>query len=167
MRDYRLLQIHGYGPGRVAYVKLDPEDYEYMKQWSWKMSGPHGYARRTIRRPENKKQFQTLYMHQLITHAGDHAWETDHINGDPLDNRKCNLRWCSTSENQVNRHRTRGACNSIGVCRSGNRYEARITRGHVRYYLGRYDTIEEATDVIKKFDEEYNSFRYIDQLDGS
>lgn len=43
----------------------------------------------------------TVYMHRLITSAPQGA-EVDHINGDGLDNRRCNLRICDGSVNRMN-----------------------------------------------------------------
>lgn len=43
-----------------------------------------------------------LYMHRLVARAGD-GEHVDHINGDGLDNRRCNLRLCTHADNCANR----------------------------------------------------------------
>ncbi len=68
--------------------------------------------------------------------------ELDHVNGVRDDNRICNLRECSTSQNNANRT----LCNNsaglkgVSICREG--YGARIHYNGKRHWLGRFDTAD-------------------------
>ena len=150
---YMTIPIHDYHDG-MTEVKVDPEDYSFLSQWSWKRSGPRGYARRTVRKPGGG--FTTLYMHDLLVEGKGTGLVVDHINGDPLDNRRANLRVCTQSENVVNQHIHRGICRSQGVAEHYGKYQARINRNKERIYLGRFNSIQEATEAIYRYDGKQN-----------
>jgi len=71
--------------------------------------------------------------------------EVDHKNGDPLDNRRQNLRLCTHAQNQ---HNTGLSCVNTsgfkGVSKRGKRWKAQIRINGKQTYLGTYDTPEEA-----------------------
>jgi hypothetical protein len=82
---------------------VDPEDFEWLSQWSWhahyKPKCGKAYAKRKIAGKKN------LLMHRAL--AERWGWDIsgkliDHKNGDRVDNRKCNLRVASASENSAN-----------------------------------------------------------------
>ena len=128
--------------GKVALV--DDEDYEHLNQWKWyaHSSGNTFYAIRNITVGKGKQA--TLYMHRVIMNTPD-GMETDHINGDGLDNRKSNLRVCTVSQNCANR-RARGTSKYLGVSwHSGNRYwQVRIRKDGFEHYLGNFVSEEDA-----------------------
>lgn len=72
-------------PGEYKTI-VDKEDYEVLNNYKWKFSGD-GMRRWASK---NGKQFGIL-MHRVIMNCPD-GKEIDHINRDPLDNRKINLR---------------------------------------------------------------------------
>lgn len=83
---------------------VDSTNYEWLNQWNWtaKKRLDTFYARRY--ETQNGKRV-TVYMHRLIT--GINSPETDHRNGNGLDNRRWNLLPCSRSRNQSNRRDSR------------------------------------------------------------
>jgi len=84
--------------GQFAIV--DDEDYEYLSQWKWYAhKNPRGYyAVRASRTPPGRKR---VHLHREILNPPD-GMDCDHINGDGLDNRRCNLRVCTRAENARN-----------------------------------------------------------------
>lgn len=90
--------------------------------------------------------------HQLAWFMTHGAWGRpllDHINGDRLDNRLCNLRVADNFLNHQNRRK--GWRNSVSgmlgvdyVARGKSRWRARILVDGKSIYLGRYGTAEEA-----------------------
>lgn len=77
--------------GRFALI--DNEDYEKISQYKWFY---HDYACR-------KQNKQLVMMHRFLIGIIPDNKEIDHINGDKLDNRRCNLRLATHSENQANK----------------------------------------------------------------
>lgn len=78
------------GKHKGIKVLVDQVDADKYGKVSWKLSNS-GYAFRT--------PTKSFYMHRLIMNCPSNM-TVDHINGNKLDNRKCNLRICTYNENQ-------------------------------------------------------------------
>jgi hypothetical protein len=88
-----------------------------------------------------------MYMHDLILEAGG-GQQVDHINGNGLDNRRCNLRPTTHALNQANKRRVWSASKYKGVTRrGGNRWRAYITVAGQFMSLGSFDTPEDAAQA--------------------
>lgn len=86
--------------GKVALV--DDGDFELVSKYKWcaqKAKNENYYAK--TNEPCMGKQ-KPIMMHRIIMNAnkGDYV---DHINHNGLDNRRCNLRICSQTENMRNK----------------------------------------------------------------
>lgn len=73
----------------------------------------------------------------------------DHIDGNPKNNRVDNLRLVDANINAQNRTKPRLGNNSgfIGVWRDRGKWIASITANGKRYYLGRFDCAQKASEV--------------------
>jgi len=87
-------------------------------------------------------------LHRVILQPPEDM-KVDHRNKNPLDCRRQNLRICTTSENAMNRGKTRD--NSTGYKgvnldkrRKRKKYRARITANGKTYFLGSYKKPDEA-----------------------
>lgn len=118
--------------GRFALV--DAIDFERLAMHKWHITGKRmPYAARWV-----KEKPHSLLMHRLIIDAPDDMM-VDHINGDTLDNRRCNLRLATRAENLRNQKKTRGSSKYHGVYRvRANRYRAAIAADGKKYCLGTY-----------------------------
>src|SRR4051812_23935609 len=100
--------------GKVALV--DDQDACHLVSWAWRLlKSPHqthGYAVRTIEVNGTRKP---LKMEHAIMGAPPRGFIWDHRNGFSLDNRRCNLRLASTSQNNRNRRKHKGGCAYLGV----------------------------------------------------
>lgn len=81
--------------GKFAIV--DQNDFDELNQYKWHFAG--GYARRNVRLSNGSRKI--IFMHRVIAQTPYNLF-TDHINGDTLDNRKCNLRNVTKSQNNKN-----------------------------------------------------------------
>lgn len=134
--------------GLVAFV--DDEDYGWLFRWNWQAKKVWNtyYAIRKIKR--NGKTI-TIYMHRVImdTPTGK---DTDHRNGNGLDNQRVNLRVCTHAENIHNFHSKKsGASQFKGVCwsKARTKWWAQIACNKRHYWLG-YFTDE--TEAAKAYD---------------
>jgi hypothetical protein len=124
---------------------VDDDTYEWARHFKW--SGGYGptsqYAKRFWK--ENGR-IVGEFLHRCILTVPQ-GLEVDHINGDPLDNRRANLRFVTRSQNEQNKKRAR-ADSSIGIrgverrCR--NTYGAIVQVDGRRFRRGPFETPEEA-----------------------
>lgn len=86
--------------GKIAIV--DAEDYELVRGYTWCAThkGNNFYAVTHTSRAGGKKS-HSVYLHRLLMNP-PRGQEVDHINGDSLDNRRCNLRLATKAQNQHN-----------------------------------------------------------------
>lgn len=140
--------------GKVAFV--DAEDYAYLNQFKWcaVYNGYNWYAVRNI--PKNGKQTLVL-MHREIMKPPK-GMDTDHINGNGLDNRRCNLRVCNKSQNMMNRGKTKentSGYKGVAWDKRAKKWKAHIRINSKLIYLGLFITKEEAALVYNKASKEY------------
>lgn len=133
-----------------AYADLD--DYQLISKYTWNRNPMSGYAQAKERlgRLTNK----SVAMHRIIMGMPDSSLYVDHINGDKLDNRKCNLRLCSNSENLHNTHRHR--IGEAGVSKTADGYWTAQMQVNGVPHRKTFKTFEEAVQQYKTWEEEFN-----------
>lgn len=140
--------------GVVALV--DDEDYEWLNQWNWQCMD--GYA---IRKDTQAANRHAYCMHRVIMDAPP-GMEVDHINHNPSDNRRCNLRLCTKNQNNLNRkNKVPNHYKGIGFEKRKvrNQWYARITIDKRQINLGYFASPEDAAraydDAAKKYHGEF------------
>ena len=100
------------------------------------------------------------YAHRVawLLHYGEEAPQhIDHINGDKSDNRLCNLRAATPSQNRCNvRSAAKPASGFKGVVRHYNRFASYIRVQGEKKYLGVFDTPEQAHAAYAAAAEKYH-----------
>ncbi len=125
------------------------------------VSTPHseGYVRVKIER-------RHYFAHRLAWKIMTGQWPTyhiDHVNGDRADNRWCNLREATPSQNQQNKKRQSN--NSSGMTgvywdASASRWRAQISINKTRKKLGSFSTPEAAhAAYVKAVKDHFGEFR--------
>lgn len=111
-------------------------DLEQAKKYTWCISKT-GYLVANINHKVVKLQ------RYLLSPPEDMV--VDHINGNPLDNRRCNLRICSQTDNSKNTKQKSKATPTPGIqIKPNGRYRVRITVDRKEIAVGTFDTMDEA-----------------------
>jgi hypothetical protein len=138
MSGFREIQLT---KGKAAIV--DEEDYERLSEWKWHATTSGNYAARSKWDSSIKNNRRVLMHREVLNYFGD--LDVDHINMNPLDNRKENLRIIEHQKNCFNRPQLGGSSRFKGVYKTKTgRWRAEITINYKRMNLGTYDTQEEA-----------------------
>lgn len=128
-------------------VTVDDEDYWLMQQYMWSINtGGYVYCKKL-----------TKYLHQIINHTPK-GYHTDHINRDKLDNRRCNLRTATVSENILNSSiskNNKSGYNGVDYRVKAGSWRARITKNRKEILIGHFNTREEAIEARKSVETQY------------
>ena len=131
---------------------VDQEDYElWVKDNSFSLRNEKGKNISVIVSSATGG-FHLKKLHRLIMNAGPNDI-IDHISGDVLDNRKSNLRFATSAENNRNtRKRIDNSSGIKGVCwhKKFNKWTTYINIDGKRIYLGCYENKQDAEDVVRK-----------------
>lgn len=155
MKEY-IIHSDKYGEFKVL---LDDGDYEYFVENNIKLClhGAKRYKKPYIqfkRKCDDGKKRWTL-LHRFITGCPSDKM-VDHINRNPLDNRKKNLRFCNNFENcQNHAEKENGLPIGVGWHKRAKKYRAYVTHGNKQKSLGFFKSKEEAIkareDYIKSY----------------
>lgn len=123
-------------------VLVSERDRHLLVVYRWSISN-RGYVYCSRRGKD------TLLLHRLIMGLEKGVpIQVDHINGNPLDNRRENLRLCTPIQNSYNlRASSRNRTGFKGVHHHTGRFVAAIKVNKKKIYLGRFKTPEEAARV--------------------
>ena len=134
--------------GKGRQTVIDAADYPRVANFSWHQAST-GYARSQVRGSRRK---QCVYLHRLIMDAPV-GMEVDHIDGDPLNNHRVNLRLVTHSENQQNRRgptcNNRSGFRGVGWDACAGRYKARVVVQGKQICLGYFDQPEDASQAAE------------------
>ncbi len=125
------------------FVIVDDDDFDTLNSYSWHISG-YGYASRYT--GGGRKNASSITMHRQIMNEPN-GIGVDHINGNKLDNRKCNLRLASQSQNNMNaRPRKNSTSPYKGVYwnEGKNRWTCRLQKENQPVHIGHFLTQRDA-----------------------
>ena len=136
--------------GKFAIV--DDADFEWLSQWKW-CARPDRRNWYAMRRVWKNGKSVTIWMHRQILNTPP-GKETDHINSDGLDNRRCNLRMCTTSQNSGNARKchkpTTSKYKGVYWNRIAYKWHVQIGQKGKRVHLGYFDSEIEAAQVYDR-----------------
>ena len=143
-----IVKITGYD------VLIDDEDLEKVTTIKWTVLKTKGliYFRR------NNHENNAMLLHRYIINARKGTC-VDHISGDTLDNRKCNLRICTIAQNTMNSKRrsdNRSGYKGVGWVKAKRKWQAKIMVNQKTIFLGHFNTPEEAHAAYCEASEKYH-----------
>ena len=162
------IQSPKHGEQTVLYDAVD-RDIVHNHRWYVHQPKQSGrlYVRTNVDNPDGGIRVHTVKgrtyhstkqtsigLHQMIMQTPKGMY-TDHIDGNPLNNKRSNLRVCSNADNcrnrGINKNNTHGY---KGVSYDGRRphapWSARVGFNYKRVYVGNYATKEEAARAYDK-----------------
>lgn len=122
---------------RGKFALVDSDDYEKVTQYTWRCT-VYGYAVAYMGGGRKAPKYQP--MHRFLLDA-PRGVQVDHINGNPLDNRRSNIRLCTAAQNSQNTRKRKGTSSRFkGVYwhKAASKWMAYINVGGRRIYLGLY-----------------------------
>lgn len=132
-----------HGIGKVILIDID--DYNKLKDYKISLL-KIGYAVTYIKE-------KMYYIHRLILNAKSNE-QVDHINGNPLDNRKCNLRLSNQNQNMHNmskrKKKTSSKYKGVTWHKALKKWMAQIGYNSKHYYIGIYKNEKEAAIAYNK-----------------
>lgn len=145
----------------IGYTKngtefcFDKEDYEKIKPYKWNITSG-GYIGTSVGYAKNK---HLLFLHRLIMDA-EKGTMVDHIGGSNTkrDNRKCNLRLVTRSQNRMNTPlQKNNSSGHVGVYWIQNIQKWHALIGFEKKYinLGYYEKYEDAVKAREDAEEKY------------
>lgn len=145
---------------------IDDDDFERVSRHKWfaKLEyGKYWYA-------STKLNGSHVRMHRFILDCLESKKVVDHINSNGLDNRKSNLRLCTTEQNSANRRKLAKAASKFKGIHWDKRRKKwlaeirpRGTRVHIGYFS---DEIEAATAYNIAAIEHFGEFARLNEIPG-
>ncbi len=130
-------------------MTCDLEDWEELKFRKWTVNGD-GYANARF-----KEQKTSLFFHRVVMNC-PRGLIVDHINGNRLDNRKCNLRIVTITENNHNKAtNSNNTSGTPGVYAKRGKWISGIGVNGKYIRLGCHDCYEGAVQARKEAEKKY------------
>lgn len=137
-------------------VLLDDEDYDkvvkekYSLSVTWDKTIKNFYVAFTAK-PKNSS---SRLLHRYLLNPSKEL-TVDHINRNPLDNRRCNLRICTQFENNQNQSSNKSGKVGVSFNKKQNKYVAyiKVKRKHIT--LGEFKNFDDAVKCRLEAEEKY------------
>ena len=126
----------------VIRVKIDNDDLEKCSKLTW-----HYAKNKDSKYIQTRIKGTMVKLHRYIMNISTSNLVVDHINRNPLDNRKSNLRICSYKENSFNKSiRVDNTSGIPGVSfhKTNKKWRAKIKYNNLTIHLGYFEDINEA-----------------------
>jgi HNH endonuclease len=135
---------------------VDQDDYVILSLFKWYIKKPSHYVYHQVWR--DSRQYPVLVHHAILWRPRGTAMVIDHINRNPLDNRRSNLRVVTQSENNLNKDYRPGPSGYRGVSWNTPRkhWQAGISVSGRSIGLGRFPSAISAARAYDKAARRYH-----------
>ncbi len=133
----------GDSPTKLVWVSAS--DTKIVESHTWYVD-KKGYVTRNGPRLGKGKRAKRILLHNVLMNPTEGQF-VDHIDRNPLNNTRENLRLCTRAENNQNRGVFKNSSTKmkgVGWDKKVNKWRARIQANGKRIHIGYYDKIEDA-----------------------
>ena len=130
-----------------VFTMVDDNDFELLNQWTWRFRD-NGYTKYVFRTIKFKCNYIVIYMHRFLLHTPLHL-QVDHIDGNGLNNQRCNIRNCTFKENIRNK-KVFSKSGLKGVSHNGKHIRSVIFVNNKQKHLGYFKTEIEAAKAYNE-----------------
>lgn len=151
--DMTQISIHNRENQLIGYALIDPEDIPKVNMYKWGVNS-EGYI---VTGGNKANGYKHIKMHDLLIDVPEKCF-VDHINHNPYDNRKCNLRVCTLQQNNYNRglrKDNKTGVRGVAFDPASMKWMASIGCNGKHYTIGRYNTFDEAVAARLAAEKEY------------
>jgi hypothetical protein len=135
-----MITVPVYYKNNLYHTLIDDKDLNKVKDYKWRVD-TYGYVIAN-QFDHDKKRLPNLKMHRLIVDAEENEI-VDHADGNPLNNRRFNLRICTQAQNLANKRKQtykRGASTSkykgVYFDKQMKKWRARVTFNKKTIHVG-------------------------------
>lgn len=143
-------KIRAGGSHSKKFILVDNEDYDRLKNYGWCIS----FKNNRVICVQAHINYKTVLIHRFILNPPKH-FTVDHINGNPLDNRKSNLRLCSQRQNVFNARKLRPNKTSkykgVYWFKDKNKWCVNIGIYGKTYYCGLFKVQKDAAHIYDQY----------------
>ena len=146
---------------------IDEEDYELIKDFNWGVD-TRKYETHERKYIQFKYKGKKVNLHRLLM-GFPKGLQVDHKDNDPLNNRRSNLRTCTTSQNNANGKARKGSSKYKGVYfdKACNKWRSKIRKNGRIHHIGYFKC---ETKAAKAYDakalELYGEFARTNEMMG-
>lgn len=152
-KDYAEILLYDIKGNVESSSYIDLEDVERVRKYKW-----------CLTKNRDKKDYvitnindSFIFLHRFLMNATEDI-KIDHIDRNPLNNKKINLRYCTTQQNNMNISLSKNNTSSItGVCWHSQvgKWRAYIMLDRRQINLGLFDDFEDAVKARKEAEQKY------------
>lgn len=154
IEDHALIHIYSETYGHIE-AKIDLDCVDLVKDYCWCVVGVGCEPGKMY--IHHRSKGTKRYLHQWILDTPK-GLQSDHINGNTLDNRRCNLQAVDRSVNCANRGKPKNNTSGykgVTITPAGN-YRAVIAHRKANIHLGTFNTPEEAALAYNEGNRKYH-----------
>ena len=141
-KDYAEIILYDKNCNEIGGAIIDIEDIEKVTKFKWHII----FGRHEARVSSHISRKENIFLHHVIMGKPEKNKVIDHINGNPLDNRKSNLRFCT--------HNTSGYP-GVSWHEQNQKWKVTIKYNGQEIYLGYYISLKKAIKVRQQAEIKY------------
>ena len=157
--DISYIVLYNAQSEEIGRTMIDTKNIDLVKDKKWRVSikcnKPYAVT--------GSGAGNQVYLARLIMNCIQKELEVDHISGDTLDNRECNLRIISHDDNVLNtksKRTNKFGVRGISYDKKHNTYTVDFSYRKDRYYLKPFNSLEEAIACRYYISSMVNEYRY-------